>query len=246
MLSLTVTVSAEGSSLTAPVNNPNPRPNPVPERGPARPAVQANNDPTRPTSTIIPPYKIRDVPVEDCTLVRLAPDKEDLSRDVLNRADRAINKINTIKTWKSAVNIMKWVMDTVRPVAAVCQCRFCPSCTGLTSILQLNPQAHLAWSILSKIPEVCLYPISEYTEHRPFCLTCCQTLLQQVQRDENIEILLETIHDVFEFAEEADMLRNIKPESKQSTILEEMLECVSECAIFIRSYAEDVQIGMSP
>jgi hypothetical protein len=72
---------------------------------------------------------------------------------------------------------------------------------------------------------------------------CRQTLLQQVQCDESVETLLETIRDVFKFAEEADTLRNMNPESMQATILEEMLECVSECARFIRSYAEDVQVG---
>jgi hypothetical protein len=243
MLFLTVAVSAKSSTPPVAVNHR--QNNPGARGGAARPPSQLHNDTTRPSSTIIPPSKIRDIPAEDSTLVRLAPDKGDMSRDILDRADKAVNKINTIKTWKSAVNIMKWVMDTVRPVAAVCQCRFCPSCTGLTSILQLNPHAHLAWSILSKIPEVRLYPISEYMEHPPFCLPCRQTLLQQVPRDENIELLLRTIRDVFEFAEEADTLRNIKPESKQSTILEEMLECVSECSMFIRSYAEDVQVGTS-
>jgi hypothetical protein len=68
-------------------------------------------------------------------------------------------------------------------------------------------------------------------------------LLKQVERDGNVETLLEAIRDAFEFAEEADALRNIKPESKQAAILEEMLECVTGCAKFIRSYAEDVQVG---
>jgi hypothetical protein len=68
-------------------------------------------------------------------------------------------------------------------------------------------------------------------------------LLKQVERDGNVQTLLEAIRDAFEFAEEADTLRNIKPESKQAAILEEMLECVTECAKFIRSYAEDVQVG---
>jgi hypothetical protein len=77
----------------------------------------------------------------------------------------------------------------------------------------------------------------------PSSLSSLQTLLHQVQRDDNIQILLEAIRDAFQFAEEADNLRNIKPESRQATILEEMLECVTECAKFIRSYAEDVQLG---
>jgi hypothetical protein len=68
-------------------------------------------------------------------------------------------------------------------------------------------------------------------------------LLKQVERDGNVETLLEAIREGFEFAEEADTLRNIKPESQQTAILREMLECVTECAKFIRSYAEDVQVG---
>ena len=78
-----------------------------------------------------------------------------------------------------------------------------------------------------------------------FFHSCCQTLLQQVERDNNVQTLLEAIRDAFEFAEEADTLRNINPESRQAAILEEMLECVSECAKFITSYAGDVQIGTS-
>jgi hypothetical protein len=51
--------------------------------------------------------------------------------------------------------------------------------------------------------------------------------------------------DTFEFVEEADTLRNIMPESRQATILEEMLESVSKCAEFIQSYGEDVHVGTS-
>jgi hypothetical protein len=111
----------------------------------------------------------------------------------------------------------------------------------------LNPCAKLAWSLLSKIPEVRLIAFSDDVEQSlilfPFCH---QALLHQVERDLNIETLLEAIRDVFELAEMADALRNIMPESRQATILEEMLECVSKCAEFIRSYAEDVQVGTSP
>jgi hypothetical protein len=53
------------------------------------------------------------------------------------------------------------------------------------------------------------------------------------------------ICDAFEIANEADVLRNMESASTQAKILDEMLECVSECAEFIKSYAEDVQVGMS-
>jgi hypothetical protein len=94
-------------------------------------------------------------------------------------------------------------------------------------------------------PSHCLIGRCRTVTHFIFFPFCHQTLLRQVERDVNIETLLEAIRDVFEFAEEADALRNIMPESRQATILEEMLECVSKCAEFIRSYAEDVQVGTS-
>jgi hypothetical protein len=115
----------------------------------------------------------------------------------------------------------------------------------LTSILQLNPCSNLAWSLLSKIPEVRLLAFSESMEHLLISSSCHQTLVQQVQRDDNVQTLLNAIRDAFEFAEEADTLRDINPLSRQAAILEEMLECVCECAKFISSYAEDVKVGTS-
>jgi hypothetical protein len=72
-----------------------------------------------------------------------------------------------------------------------------------------------------------------------------QTLLLQLQRDDNVQTLLKAIQDAFEFAKEADVLKNMEPVSTQAKILDEMLECVSECAKFIISYAENVHAGMS-
>jgi hypothetical protein len=72
-----------------------------------------------------------------------------------------------------------------------------------------------------------------------------QTLLHQFQRDDNVRTLLEAIRESFEFAKQADVLRNLEPASLQAKFLDEMLECVSECAKFIRSYAMDVQVGTS-
>jgi hypothetical protein len=72
-----------------------------------------------------------------------------------------------------------------------------------------------------------------------------QTLLQQVQRDNNVRTLLEAIRDAFEFAKEADVLKNIQPASTQARILDEMLQHVPEIAEFIESYAKDVQVGTS-
>jgi hypothetical protein len=48
------------------------------------------------------------------------------SRAALRRAEEAVKDINTIKTWQKAVTNIKWVMDTVTPIAAVCPISFCP------------------------------------------------------------------------------------------------------------------------
>jgi hypothetical protein len=70
-----------------------------------------------------------------------------------------------------------------------------------------------------------------------------QTLLLQVKRDDNVRTLFQAIRDAFEFAEDADPLRNIKPESRQARILEEMLQCVFEIGKFIELYAKHVGVS---
>jgi hypothetical protein len=95
------------------------------------------------------------------------------------------------------------------------------------------------------IPEVCSCALSEDIHSSTFVFTCGQTLLLQLKRDDNIRTLLQAILDGFDFVKKADVLRNMDPESTQPKILDEMLECVSECAKFIISYAEDVQVGTS-
>jgi hypothetical protein len=168
-----------------------------------------------------------------------------VSRDTIRRAQKAVNNIDTMKTWEDAINIVKWVMGTVSQIAEVCTVSFL-LVSPLTSVVQLNPCAKLAWSMLSKIPKVRLLFFSwDMCHSTPFCLPYRQALLRQVQRDDNIQTLLEAIIDAFEFTEEAETLRDLKPKSRQAKILEDMLKCVSECAEFIGSYAEDVKVGMS-
>jgi hypothetical protein len=159
----------------------------------------------------------------------------------LHHAEEAINAINTINTWKSAVNIIKRVMDTVSPIAGVCSISFLLILRRANFRTAAEPLCKSSMEAPLKDSRGASPFLLKHAEHLLFI--CCQTLLQQVQRDENVEALLETIRDAFEFAEEADTLRSIKPESKQAKILEQMLECVSESAKFIKSYAEDVQVG---
>ena len=70
--------------------------------------------------------------------------------------------------------------------------------------------------------------------------------MEQVQRDEKIQALLEAIHDAFDFAQEAAPLENISPQSKQGNILMLMLGHVCCCIDFIQSYAKDTKFRMSP
>jgi hypothetical protein len=73
----------------------------------------------------------------------------------------------------------------------------------------------------------------------------CQTLLQQVRRDQNVRALFVAIRDAFEFSKDADSLRDINPESRQARILEEMLQCVFEIGKLIELYAKDAQFSKS-
>lgn len=77
---------------------------------------------------------------------------------------------------------------------------------------------------------------------RTVCLSLFknQTLLDQVQRDENVETLLQAIHDAFDLATEANSLSTLKPESSQAKILKLMLQHICKCGDFIKSYAKDI------
>ena len=70
--------------------------------------------------------------------------------------------------------------------------------------------------------------------------------MEQVQRDERIQALLEAIRDAFDFAQEAAPLKNITPQSKQGNILMLMLQHVCCCSDFIQSYAKDIEFRTSP
>ena len=72
-----------------------------------------------------------------------------------------------------------------------------------------------------------------------------QTLLEQYQRDDNVQTLLQAMHDAFDFAHHEDTLKSIKPQSEQARILTLMLQDVCSCCDFIQSYAKDSQFCMS-
>src|SRR6266481_5393274 len=69
--------------------------------------------------------------------------------------------------------------------------------------------------------------------------------LEQYQRDNNVQTLLEAMHDAFDFAHHEDTLKSIKPQSEQARILTLMLQDVCSCCDFIQSYTRDSQFCTS-
>jgi hypothetical protein len=129
------------SSLTGAVNTPNP----------------TTADPTNPAAS-----RPNLLPIKsDISGRPIAGGQTDVSRDSIRHAQEALDNIDTMKTWKSAVGAVKWVMDTVSKIAEVCLVSFLLIRPELTSAAQLNPYAKLAWNMLSKIPEVRLLVFSQ-------------------------------------------------------------------------------------
>jgi hypothetical protein len=113
-------------SLNAAVNNPNltaaDQGNRAVEGEVARLAVQPSRETIQTTavaaSTSLLP-RDGDIPIESSTPVQPAESQIESSRAALRRAEEAMSTVNTIKTWQRAVNSIKWVMDTVSPIASV-------------------------------------------------------------------------------------------------------------------------------
>ncbi|KAH9028906.1 hypothetical protein EDB85DRAFT_1579602 [Lactarius pseudohatsudake] len=100
------------------------------------------------------------------------------AENALRDADDAMMTINLSNTWEDALVRIKWVMDTVSPVA------------------ELHPIAKMACGLLSAIPK---------------------TLLEQFQRDDNVQTLLVAVHDAFDFANQEDRFKAIERDSSGPT-----------------------------
>ncbi|KAH9038972.1 hypothetical protein EDB85DRAFT_362508 [Lactarius pseudohatsudake] len=90
----------------------------------------------------------------------------------------------------------------------------------VSPIAELHPFAKMAYGLVSAIPGI---------------------LLEQYERDDNVQTLLDAMHDAFDFTQHEDTLKSIKPDSRQAEILTTMLRDVCSCSDFIRSYAKDEQ-----
>jgi hypothetical protein len=139
LLKIAVSAANASSSLTAPVNSldsiaitPG---NLVAEGGPT---IQVNTE-------------AMDPPIESGTPAGAVVDSQMEMSRTLERTEEALD---AVKIWGSAVDIIKRVMDAVSPIAEVRQLSGLPIFPDLTSALQLNPYAKVAWSVLSVVPQV--------------------------------------------------------------------------------------------
>ena len=157
----------------------------------------------------------------------------------LRDANKVMKTMNLHDSWRNALTKLEWVMDVVSQIPDVRT--LLPTLTNLTSFWQLHPYAKMAWSVLSIIPKVdfTFFVVAGMRS------SGCQIFLNQIQRDESIQALLGAIHDAFDFAQEAALLQNITPYSKQGNILMLMLRHVCCCSDFIQSYAKDTQFRTS-
>ena len=163
-------------------------------------------------------------------------------RLALKGADQAVKQMDLSNTWKGAVGRIKWVMDTLRPVAEV---RVIPCdlmsllVAELTSTFSFSHPQRWHTVYFRQSPRhvhLCHFP----NETLMLYSSGLQTLLEQYQHDSNVKTLLRAIHDAFDFTHHEDILfiKSIKPQSKQAQILTLMLQDVCSCSDFIQSYAK--------
>jgi hypothetical protein len=133
-LSLTVTVSVNASSLpSAPVNTQDPTTvvdDPLTEGGAASGIVQSNNETTLPKTDTAPLFPSSGsgtggVPIGTGTPASVRPVAESQA-EMSHTLYSAEEAMDAIKTWKSAVGVVKQVMVHVGPFVKVCITSFFP------------------------------------------------------------------------------------------------------------------------
>ena len=72
----------------------------------------------------------------------------------LRNADEAMTAINLSDTWEGTLGRIKWVMDTVSPVAEVRAMSFLPILDNAEFCSQLHPYAKMAYGLIFVIPKV--------------------------------------------------------------------------------------------
>ncbi|KAF8265520.1 hypothetical protein EI94DRAFT_1831160 [Lactarius quietus] len=134
-LNLTISVSANRTSLSAHLNILNEGDDSPAEEAPT-PAVAP--DSMGPDQSVEPEHPLPEpdfLPVQSRTPVSQGQGDIEKARTGLDRADEAKKLIDLSNTWEGVVGRIKWLMDTLSPVA------------------ELHPIAKMAYNVLSIIPQ---------------------------------------------------------------------------------------------
>jgi hypothetical protein len=125
LLTITIFTNAD-SSLTTAINTSNPvtteLDDPVAEGGAVRPTIQFNHGTRQPTAVAAPQSPLsqtHDLPTEGDAPVRPVVGSQAELSCTLGRAEEAMEAMDTMKAWKTAIAVVKRVMDTVDPIAEV-------------------------------------------------------------------------------------------------------------------------------
>ncbi|KAI0259543.1 hypothetical protein BC834DRAFT_846690 [Gloeopeniophorella convolvens] len=121
---------------------------------------------------------------------------------------------NIYDTWSIVLTRMKWVVDRTGKIA------------------EIHPYAKIAWSVLSLIPKGSCQVLMN---------SLVQTVLAQVERDENVRALVLAMRDALDLARDASTFENNIQDSTQRDILMTMLTHTCDCGEFIQTYAKDTQ-----
>ncbi len=79
-----------------------------------RPSQSTAREPFSPSSDTLP---VETTPMPDGQVEMSPTDKAPIA---VRRADEAKKPIDRVNTWKGAISRIKWVMDTIGPIAEVC------------------------------------------------------------------------------------------------------------------------------
>ncbi|KAH8979003.1 hypothetical protein EDB92DRAFT_445415 [Lactarius akahatsu] len=140
-LDLTITVSANGTSLNNLPEIPTKGDDTLTEEVPSKPTKATASDsggPDRSSALDYPLSPPDHIPAQSSSLMPQDQGETSIvekARIDLVRADEVEKSIDRSKTWEGVVGKIKWVMDTLSPVA------------------QLHPIAQMAHKVLSVIPE---------------------------------------------------------------------------------------------
>jgi hypothetical protein len=109
------------------------------------------------------------LPVEGVTAIPQDQGEMSLVKEAqisLDLAEQAKKSIDRSNTWEGVVGRIKWVMDTLSPVAGVRVIFVSPFLhVDWADAFQLNPIAQMAYSVLSVIPQVRLFASFCWMKH---------------------------------------------------------------------------------